>query len=119
MSFITNILATAVALEFFYIMYLETFATTSSATQRVFKMTKAELSNPNVQTLFKNQGIYNGLVGLLILIAIWVHPNPLALRYLMLYVVGVSAYGAYSSDPGILLKQGGLAIVTLISMILF
>ena len=36
MSIITQILATLVALEFFYIIYLETFATTSDKTNAVF-----------------------------------------------------------------------------------
>lgn len=42
MSLITVILATLVALEHFYIMYLETFATHSDSTGRVFNMTKEE-----------------------------------------------------------------------------
>ena len=54
MSMITTILGTLVALEFFYIFYLETIATTSSNTARVFKMQEEELSRPSVTTLFKN-----------------------------------------------------------------
>ncbi|CAM3406352.1 hypothetical protein STPL106120_08055 [Streptococcus pluranimalium] len=38
MSIMTLILATLVALEYFYIMYLETFATQSETTGRVFNM---------------------------------------------------------------------------------
>ena len=34
----TKIISTLVALEFLYIMYLETFATTSASTFRVFGM---------------------------------------------------------------------------------
>ena len=45
MSIISQIIITLVAIEFFYIMYLETFATTSKATGRVFKMSQKELSN--------------------------------------------------------------------------
>ena len=45
-----QILSVLVALEFFYILYLETFATTSDTTARVFGMDKAELSRPSVQT---------------------------------------------------------------------
>ena len=60
MSMITIILGTLVALEFFYIFYLETITTTSSNTARVFKMQEEELSRPSVTTLFKNQGVYWG-----------------------------------------------------------
>ena len=38
-------------------------------------MKEEELSRPSVTTLFKNQGVYNGLIGVLILIAIFVVPS--------------------------------------------
>ena len=40
MNIVSVILTVLVALEFFYIMYLETFATTSASTSRVFKISK-------------------------------------------------------------------------------
>ena len=43
MSIFTLILASLVALEFFYILYLETIATTSATTARVFGMPQEEL----------------------------------------------------------------------------
>jgi uncharacterized protein ypaA len=55
MSIVTLILASLVALEFFYILYLETIATTSVATARVFGMLQEELEQQSVNTLFKNQ----------------------------------------------------------------
>lgn len=45
MSVFTLILASLVALEFFYIMYLETMATTSATTARVFGMYKRSWSS--------------------------------------------------------------------------
>jgi len=72
MSVITTILGALVAIEFFYITYLETVKTTSDATARVFKMASEDLQNKNVQVLFKNQGIYNGLIGIGILYALFV-----------------------------------------------
>ena len=43
MSTLTLVLGTLVAIEFFYIFYLETIATASSSTSRVFRMSKDEL----------------------------------------------------------------------------
>ncbi|MDU6315052.1 MAG: DUF1304 family protein, partial [Enterococcus faecalis] len=56
MTLISTILVTLVAVEFFYIMYLETIVPTSETTSRVFKMDKQELQRKSVTTLFKNQG---------------------------------------------------------------
>ena len=53
MSITTIILGTLVAIEFFYIFYLEIIATVSSNTARVFKMEEEELRRPSVTTLFK------------------------------------------------------------------
>ena len=110
-----KILSVLVALEFFYILYLETFATTSDTTARVFGMDKAELARPSVQTLFKNQGIYNGLIGVLVLLAALVFASKIAVMLLMGTIVLVALYGSLTSSPSILFKQGGLAIITLIA----
>ena len=66
------ILATLVAVEHIYIMWLETIFTKSRTTARTFNMDVEELSRPSVSTLFKNQGVYNLLLAVLILIAVWV-----------------------------------------------
>ena len=116
MSIFTSFLASLVALEFFYIMYFETFATASKTTARVFNMTQEELEKESVNTLFKNQGVYNGLIAVLVLIATFVQPSPVWLGIFMAYIILVAAYGALTSDPKILLKQGGLAILTLLSL---
>ena len=118
MSILTTILGTLVALEFFYIFYLETIVTTSSNTARVFKMEEEELSRPSVTLLFKNQGVYNGLIGVLILISIFVVPSTTWLVLLLEYIILVALYGSLTSDKMILLKQGGLAILTLITLLI-
>ena len=66
------ILATLVAVEHIYIMCLEKVFTKSRITARTFNMDVEELSRPSVSTLFKNQGVYNLLLAVLILIAVWV-----------------------------------------------
>lgn len=117
MSIITMVLATLVAVEFFYIMYLETFATASDRTSAVFGMSKDELERKSVNILFKNQGIYNGLLSILILLSVFVFHSKTAVILLMAYIVLVAMYGSVTSNPKIILMQGGLAILTLISCI--
>ena len=118
MSIITIVLSVLVALEFLFIMYLETCATTSQRTSRVFGMSTDELARDSVRTLFKNQGVYNGLLAVLILVAVFVFMSKAALIALMAYIVCVAAYGSVTSNPKIILMQGGLAILVLLSCLL-
>lgn len=115
MTIFTKILATLVALEFIYIFYLETIATASEKTSRVFGMSIEELRRDSVNTLFKNQGVYNGLISILLLLAVYCFASKTAVIFLMLYIVSVALFGSFTSNPKIILMQGGLAIVTLIS----
>ncbi|ABJ58082.1 DUF1304 domain-containing protein [Lactobacillus delbrueckii subsp. bulgaricus] len=112
MKIALQVLACLVAVEFFYIMYLETFATTSKKTAEVFQMDQEELSRPSVNTLFKNQGIYNGLLAVLTLIAAFAL-GKIVLQLVLAYMILVAAYGAVTSQPKILLMQGGLAYLDL------
>ncbi len=117
MNIITKILSVLVALEFLYIFYLETMATTSEKTSKVFGMTTDELEQKNVKVLFRNQGVYNGLLSVLILLAVFAFASKAAVICLMAYIVAVALYGSFTSNPKIILMQGGLAILTLISCI--
>ncbi|MBM7641917.1 DUF1304 domain-containing protein [Streptococcus loxodontisalivarius] len=116
MSIITLILAILVALEHVYIMYLETFATQSDSTGRVFNMSKEERQRDSVDKLFKNQGIYNGLIALFMLYGIFTG-NVTVVTIFLLNVVFAAAYGALTADKKIILTQGGLAILALISLL--
>ncbi|GHV98086.1 membrane protein [Lactobacillus nasalidis] len=113
MKIVLQILACLVAAEFFYIMYLETIATTSAKTAQVFQISQEELSRPALNVLFKNQGVYNGLLGVLLLIAAFAL-GKIVLQLLLVYIILVAAYGAVTSNPKIILMQGGLPILTLI-----
>lgn len=115
----TIVLGTLTALEFCYIFYLETFATTSNATSRVFKIDKEKLSEKNLNILFKNQGCYNGLIALWLLYGIYLSKNAFEVTLLALvYIVCVATFGAITSDKMIFIKQGGLAILSLFCLIL-
>ena len=117
MSIITTILTILVALLFFYIMYLETFATDSNSTSRVFNITKEELKRPSLNVLFKNQGVYSGLLGVALLYGSFISKNPKEIvGMLLVYIILVAIYGGVTSDKKIILKQGGLSILALISL---
>ncbi|WP_214775658.1 DUF1304 domain-containing protein [Exiguobacterium sp. s37] len=117
MSTLTLVLGTLVAIEFFYIFYLETIATASSSTSRVFRMSKDELTRDSVSVLFKNQGVYNGLIGVGLLYGLYLSPNPVEIvTMVLIYIILIALYGSITSDKKIILTQGGLAILTLISM---
>ena len=113
MSMLTTVLAILVALEHLYIMFLETIATGSESTSRVFGIGIDQLRSKTIATLLKNQGVYNGLIAVLLLIAVW-QQDLLWTRLLFGYVVLVALYGSLTSKPNIILKQGGLAILGLI-----
>jgi len=117
MNIISTILTVLVAVLFFYIMYLEIFATDSDSTSRVFNISKEELKRPNLNILFKNQGIYNGLLGVALLYGTFISKNPKEIVGLLLvYIILVAIYGGLTSDKKIILKQGGLPILALISL---
>ena len=99
MNTLTTVLAILVALEHLYIMFLETIATSSESTSRVFGISIDQL--------------YNGLIAVLLLVAVW-QQDLLWTRLLLGYIVLVALYGSMTSKPSIILKQGGLAIIGLI-----
>ena len=113
MSTLTTVLAILVALEHLYIMFLETIATDSKSTSRVFGISIDQLKSKTIATLLKNQGVYNGLIAILLLVAVW-QQDLLWTRLLLGYVVLVALHGSLTSKSNIILKQGGLAILGLI-----
>ncbi|MCC6103478.1 MAG: DUF1304 family protein [Olegusella sp.] len=48
--------------------FLEVCTTSSETSSKVLDMPKSELERKSVSVLFKNQGIYNGLIGVLLLV---------------------------------------------------
>lgn len=116
MGLVKMVLITMVAFEFFYIFYLETIATASESTSRVFGIKKIKLQKAPVSTLLKNQGVYNGLIGVILLYAVYLSPAAMELsRVMLIYIILVAIYGSLTSDKKIILTQGGLAILALIS----
>ena len=65
MSILSQILVLLTAALFGYIMYLETFATTSPAA-RVFKPSQEQRFEPRFNVLMRNQGSYNGCIAIML-----------------------------------------------------
>lgn len=120
MNLLIIALSTLVALEFFFIMYLETFATKSSRTAKTFSMSKDDLQHEKVNTLLKNQGIYNGLIGIGILyLLIFTQNYSSILLAIMIYIILVALYGAFSSgNKAIFFKQGSLAAIVAVLLLI-
>ena len=119
MDILTHIFVVLVAIEFVYIFYLETIATTSKKTSETFGITKEALEGKNVNVLLKNQGVYNLLIAVMLLIAMFIMHSKGTIALLLSYIIIVAAYGAVSSNPKIFPKQGGLALIALILLLIF
>ncbi|WP_455049708.1 DUF1304 domain-containing protein [Granulicatella adiacens] len=117
MSIMITILTALVALEFVYIFYLETLQTTSDATSRVFNMSVEALKNTNITTLFKNQGVYNLMIAVGLVFGLIVGSKEL-IGFLLFNIIAVAVYGGLTSQISIIWKQGGLAIVTFILLLI-
>ena len=117
MSILSPILVLLTAALFCYIMYLETFVTTSPATARVFTLSQAQLVEPRFNVLMSNQGIYNGCIALMLAYSVLFAAQAKETAILLLLnCIAVTACGAFTSNKSILLKQGGLPILALISL---
>lgn len=97
------------AIEFIYIFFLETIATKSAKTSKVFGMDKEALSRKSVNTLFKNQGVYNELLYILIFVAVFAFASKAAVIALMLYIIGVAIYGSFTSNHNIYFTSGRIS----------
>ena len=117
MSIMITILTAFAALEFVYIFYLETLQTTSEATSRVFNTSVETLKNANVSTLFKNQVVYNLMIAVGLVFGLIVGSKELV-GFLLFNIIVVAVYGGLTSQMSIIWKQGGLAIITFLLLLI-
>ena len=109
MSIITLILATLVALEHFYIMYLEMCCIPSQQAAKVFRLPEEFMQQKRVQVMFSNQGLYNGFLAMGLVWAQCFAPEVATHSVTLLFlsfVIIAALWGAFTSHVGILLKQG-------------
>ena len=81
-------------------------------------MDKEELIRPSVTSLFKNQGIYNALIGIFLIYGIYLSNSIEIVTIFVLFVIGAALYGTLTANKKIILTQGGPAILTLSSILL-
>ena len=117
MSIMITILTALVALEFVYIFYLETLQTTSEATSRVFNMSVETLKNTNITALFKNQGVYNLMIAVGLIFGLIIGSREVV-GFLLFNIIVVAVYGGLTSQISIIWKQGGLAIITFLLLLI-
>lgn len=118
LSLITIILICIVSLEHFYIMYLETIATASQKTAKTFGVSTDELRTPTISVLLKNQGIYNGMLALGLVYSLFFASAPVEMAAVFLIIIVVVAlYGGLTSSKSIILKQGGPALLALVTLL--
>ncbi|RKW21400.1 DUF1304 domain-containing protein [Candidatus Gracilibacteria bacterium] len=117
MDVLAKILIIIVALEHFYILYIEMFAWETTG-KKVFKGALPDEMFSKTKGLAANQGLYNGFLGAGLLWSLYTGDVKVTIFFLSCVIIA-SLYGAYKSSRSILLKQGLPAILALISVILF
>ena len=109
MTVIASVLVWLVALEHFYIMYLEMFKIPSVAAGRIFGLPEEFMQQKRVQVMFSNQGLYNGFLAMGLVWAQCFAPEVATHSVTLLFlsfVIIAALWGAFTSHVGILLKQG-------------
>lgn len=121
MQILTLFLVALVALEHIGIAGLEMFAK-PEAQANAFDMSVDFVKTKEAQTALANQGIYNGLLGVLILMMILFFTGTtlkIILILMMLYIIIVAVYGAFTATKKILYLQGLPALIALIFVVIF
>ncbi|VEU80790.1 DUF1304 domain-containing protein [Haploplasma axanthum] len=122
MSIISIVFIMIVALEHFYILYLEMFAITSKAAKRSFGLSDEFLKNKKVKVMFANQGLYNGFLAVGLVLSAFLFPYDFRFIsgiFFVSCVIVAAVFGALTSSKKILVVQGFPAILALIMLIIF
>lgn len=117
MQIAANIMVILVALEHFFILWLEMFNADSDMAAQSFGVPRKLLQMPEVQTLFKNQGLYNGFLAVGLLFAIFVVPSIAASGVTMFFLACIlvaAVYGSATASKQIIVVQGLPALIAFI-----
>ncbi|PVX32119.1 putative membrane protein [Pasteurella langaaensis DSM 22999] len=114
MLIVAYILITLVAIEHFYIMYLEMFALDSLQARKIFNLDERAVNDPKIKVLFANQGLYNRFLAAGIIFSLFIQQSAV-ISFFLFCVIVAAIYGAMSTkNKGILLKQGVPAVLAIL-----
>jgi putative membrane protein len=118
MQIISAILVSLVGLEHLLIMGLEMFASPQKQAD-LFELSINYTQQPEAKVAMANQGIYNGMLGLLILVSYWLLPvsyHLVVTALLLLFVIVVALYGGFTVSKKVWLMQMLPAILALVAV---
>ena len=120
MKFISDLLILIVAFEALFIMVLEMFFTQTKLARNAFDLSKEYLQQKEAKVSMANQGLYNGFIGIGIIISRFILPfdaRNMALYLFIGFVIIEALYGAVTANKKIILSQGLPAIIALIALL--
>ncbi|CCQ19844.1 Uncharacterized protein ypaA [Listeria monocytogenes] len=118
MAILAFILTFIVMIEHIYIMILEMFFANTKLAAKTFGVEKELLANKKVQTLFANQGLYNGFLAAGLVWGLFFAGAGTVQIFFLSCVVVAALFGGATSSKGILVKQGLPAVLALVVVLL-
>lgn len=118
MLIIATCLIALVGIEHLAIMILEMFGQPRQQAD-AFDLPSDFTRIPEVGTLLANQGIYNGMLGLSLLLSFWIFTGPaqITVQFLLLaFVAVVALYGGFTATKKIWLIQLLPAVLSIIAL---
>ncbi|OOR98982.1 hypothetical protein B0187_06910 [Haemophilus paracuniculus] len=117
MAILALILTLLVAVEHFYILYLEMFAIESTKAKKIFNLSDDFIAQPKVKVMFANQGLYNGFLAAGLLFGL-ISQQFSVVIFFLICVMFAGIYGAITANRSIFLKQALPAILAILAQLL-
>ncbi|MCZ2491350.1 DUF1304 domain-containing protein [Dellaglioa sp. TMW 2.2444] len=121
MMLIALILSWIVAFEHLFIMILEMFFSTTSTAQNAFELKPEFLNQKEAKSLMANQGLYNGFIGVGLMVVLLILSGA-ALKSMLLLFTGfvfiAAVFGSLTAAKKIILVQGLPALLAFIAIAL-
>lgn len=118
---IALILSWIVAFEHLFIMILEMFFSTTSTAQNAFELKPEFLNQKEAKSLMANQGLYNGFIGVGLMVVLLILSGA-ALKSMLLLFTGfvfiAAVFGSLTAAKKIILVQGLPALLAFITIAL-